>query len=570
MIRRVAIMLLVCGGLGFFLQREQGRGTFDAWERQQLAWIQRVHGPPSPPPPVVLVELRRGDLPFESWPPAPLDYALVFESLVRRQPREVVVQPLLAWPGVESLDAATLAERIALLPRGVLACTLQRGLDGLSDAPGADVPLAVLAQASGDVSKVPEFASLGQVPIDELRAGKALGFTRIEFGEGITAHGGTVAVPLVARRGKDLVPSLVLQALLNWQQAAPTEVGVQLGRRLAIGPSLEVPVDDGGRLKVAARLAPPLRRLDAGALLLDLDRDAKLMTERSAELDILRAMEGALVVLGETGENTPRFPVAGAPDGGWTEAEVIARTLVASLGGFHLHEPPTRWQWAGWAGLVVLGTLLLASPRRWLPVFALGGAAALVLGIALSFIQNQWWIPPVPPLCLWLTASVVALLLPPPRPAASGSAVGSGVMPSARVARAASTAVAPIPPAAAEAPGVPPADSTLAESPEPELEALTRELAVDAVPDARIEGQGTQEGVKPMPEEAVPEKVVPEEMVPEESGVSQEQGQGTRKHETPETPPERSGGPKPSKGGRKGHRSGRGRGPDAGGASSGE
>ena len=111
MIRRFFMFLLICGGLGFFLQREQARGTFDDWERLVLERFQRFQGPVAPVPPVVLVELRRGDLPFESWPPAPLDYALIFESLIRRQPRAVAVQSLLAWPGGEYLDAATVAER---------------------------------------------------------------------------------------------------------------------------------------------------------------------------------------------------------------------------------------------------------------------------------------------------------------------------------------------------------------------------------------------------------------------------------------------------------------------------
>jgi hypothetical protein len=419
MIRRLAILLLVCGGLGFFLQREQSRGTFDAWERLWLAQVRRAEGPRPPAPPVVLIELRRGDLPFESWPPAPLDYALVFESLVRRQPRQVVVQPLLAWPGVEPLDAATLAERIALLPRGVLACTLQRGLDDLPGAPASAVPLPVLPGASGDVSKVPDFAALGQVPIEELRMGKTLGFTRIEFGEGVSVHGDAVALPLLARRGGELVPSLALQALLVWQQAAPGDVMIQLGRRLTLGGSVEIPIDAAGRLRLSARLAPPLNRLDAGTLLIDLERDAKLLAERSAELEILRSLDGALVVLGETGETTPRFQVSGAPEGGWTEAEVLARSLVASLSGFHLREPAPRWLWAGWAVVVFAGAALLGCPRRWVPVFALGGATAMALGFALAFLNGQWWIPPVPPLSLWLAASTVAFILPPPRATAT-------------------------------------------------------------------------------------------------------------------------------------------------------
>lgn len=422
MMQRLAILLLVCGGLGFFVDREQARGSFDPFERGWLAQVRRAQGVPEPAPPVVLVELRQGDLPFESWPPAPLDYALVFESLVRRQPKEVVVQPLLAWPGVEALDAATLAERIALLPRGVLACTLVRGMDGVAASVSRDLPMPFLPAASGDLSRVPDFDALGQVPIDELRGGKPLGFTRIEFGASMVADGAEVGLPMVARRGRDLVPSLTLQALLSWFGVEPGAAVVQLGRRVAISGGVEVPVDAAGRLTVSARLAPPLRRLDAGALLLDVERDAGLMRERPSELATLKSMQGALVVLGETGESTPRFAMPGAPDGGWTEAEVVARALVASLGGYHLREIPLRWQWGIGAAVVAAAACLLACPRRWVVVFGLGGALVLALACALAFLNGQWWVPPVPPIALWGAGVVVAFVLAPARAGASPEA----------------------------------------------------------------------------------------------------------------------------------------------------
>ncbi|MFN0127053.1 MAG: CHASE2 domain-containing protein [Verrucomicrobiales bacterium] len=415
MMRRLAILLLVCGGLGFVLEREQRRGTFDRWERWAVDELQRVFGGQSPAiAPVVLIELRQGDLPFESWPPAPLDYALVFENLVRREPREVVVQPLLAWPGVEALDSATLAERIALLPRGVFACSLQRATDGAVGDPATVLPLSRLTDASGPLAEVPEFSGPGQWPIDELRGGKALGFTRIEFGDGVVAEAGSVRVPLVARRGNELFPSLVLQALLSWHATPPQAVGIQLGRRLVVASGLEVPVDRSGRQRVSTRLAPPLRRLDAGALMVDLERDASLMAERPAELAALQALEGALVVVGETGESTPRFAVGHSPDQHWTEAEVIAQSLAAALTGFHLREPAVAWQWAGWAGVVVLGAALLAVPRQWVAVFMMGGSVALGLSMALAFVWRQWWVPPIPPLALWAGACLIAGLLPPP------------------------------------------------------------------------------------------------------------------------------------------------------------
>ena len=412
MIRRAAMLLLVCGGLAFFLQREEMRGTFDPWHR---AVLERLSGR-APAIPVVIVEMRRGDLPFESWPPAPLDYAPIFESLVRRQPRAVAVDSPLAWPEVAALDAATLAERIALLPRGVLSCTLQRGVIPTPVEAAAPVPLEALPNVRGDVSRVPEFSVVGQVPIEEVRGSKAIGFSRIEFGaEPVAVGESSVRIPLVARRGKEVVPSLLLQALMAWKGRGAAEISIELGRRIVIADDLILPIDGGGWFAVFSRLTPELRRAAAGSLLLDMEQDGKLLKSQPAENEALAAIHGALVVVGETGEGTPRVAVGAGRD--WTETELLAQGLAAALTGHHIREVPRRWQWSIWGATVACALALCACSRRWVMAFGLAGSVVLALSVLTAFLVARWWLPPLPLLTLWAVAVVIALFLAAPGPA---------------------------------------------------------------------------------------------------------------------------------------------------------
>lgn len=424
MIRRLAIALLLCGGLGFFLHREMERGTFDPWHRAILRELQQWQGAP-PAAPVILVELRRGDLPFESWPPAPMDYALIFESLVRREPRAVAVQSLLDWPSVEALDAATLAERIALLPRGVLACALSSSSLTFGDLP---LPLAPLPQVGSGISALPAFTGVGQAPIDDVRGGKATGFTRIEFGENPQAHETEASIPLLAQKDGKVYPSLMLQALLAWEGRGSDDAHITLGREIIISPALRLPIDHAGRFSLAPRLAEPIQRVDAGSLLLDLEKDASLLQSQPEELAALRGLKGALLVLGEAGENTPRFAVGRGVE--WTEAELFAQGLRAALSGQHLREPRPRSQWLVWALAGTGGLLLLFSPRQRLAIFALGGAAAIALGLILAFLYGRWWLPPVPPLALWSAAALAAALLPPAKASEKTPAAEAATPPS--------------------------------------------------------------------------------------------------------------------------------------------
>ncbi len=484
--RRLAILLLVCGGVALFLHREESHGTFDGLHARLLGWLGADRVTASP---VTLVEVGRDDLPFEAWPPAPLDWALLFEKLFSRQPAAVAVQPVLAWPELTAMDESTVAERVTMLPRGVLACTLLPADAVQGAAPALELP--VVGKIEGDLSRVPAFAGVGAAPPVAIAGSKATGFTRFDLQPPPAAVDHMLRLPLLARKDGKVVPSFILQTLAASRGLTPADVTGRLGVELRVGRDLAIPVDEAGRLHVHTRVPVRVPRLTGGDLLLDVDRDAGLLDGGESVTATLKALPGSVVVLGEAGEGAPKHALGG--NRAWTEAEAIATALHACLTGRHVRELPPRWPWGLAGGAVVMSALLLRCARRWVFGFGLAGAAVLVLLAPMLFVLGQWWLPPFVPLALWIAGSTVAFLLPPPVPA-------------------------PVPAPAAEAP--PPAEPPAAEpAPDrPDEPTFDAELLEDPTPASEppaAESAPPDEPPVSEPVDAVPEPDVAPEPAPD-------------------------------------------------------
>jgi CHASE2 domain len=414
MIARSAILVLVCGALGFSLDREGARGTFDPINRRSLEWFQTgCQGRPVSSN-VVLIELRDGDLDiarrtFDHWPLAPLDYALLFECLARRQPEAVAIEPVLAWPELSALDIATLGERVTLLPHGVLACILHQAQDWEDVAPANEAGLPELGAIEGDLAMVPAFSKVLIAPELEVRGPRPLGFSRIDMGESLSRDGTSVLLPMIARRGAAVVPSLVLQALMSWKRVPPDKVKVRTGRDIEVGPQLRLPIDAAGRLRIYTGVPANVRRLEASVLLLDLIEDEKLLHHDAASLNALKSISGAVVVVGDTTAGAPGIAL---PRGlRWSLAEAIAQAIARAQSGQHVREVSPTAQRTVWAAIALLGLLQLRLAGFWIPGVTLGILLGLMAFSLLGFQLAHWWMPPVEPVLMALAAMTVSLLL---------------------------------------------------------------------------------------------------------------------------------------------------------------
>jgi hypothetical protein len=421
MIARITVVLLVCGMLAVLLEREADRGAFESVNRRAVGWLFPAASIPAP---VVLVSLRDGTpdrarAGFDSWPPGPLDFALIFEALARRHPRAVAVESLLDWPRLSPLDASTLAERATLLPRGVFACLLQNepgpqpeaepeagDTGGDSDAGNA---LVSLVHVDGDIGQVPAFTKVLVAPAAEIRGSRSLGFTRIDLGEGPQLDGWNARMPLLARQGDRIFPSLPLQTVMNWQGVKTEDVRVRLGREITLGPGRRIPIDASGAMKFDIRYSPGITSVDAGALLLDESRDAGLLLETAGALEALRSISGAVAVVGDTSSADDEFKL---PRGGaLSQALITAQSIGRVQTGNHVREIPRRIQRWAW-GLIVMMSLVQAclrpAPGSVMTVVVLLGLAATVL---VTFRLTQVWLPPVELFALALAGGFVAALV---------------------------------------------------------------------------------------------------------------------------------------------------------------
>ncbi len=415
---RAAILLIVCGALGFWLDREEERGTFDRVNSATLRWLQANSGPPRKDASVILAEIKDPDLSegaktFDTWPLGCLDYALIAEGLARHRPAGLAIEPVMAWPAAGPLELASLAERLTLIPRTTLAATLQKdgaAPDGDSDLAG----FARLTRVEGDASALPSFGGVLTTPTPDTRGSRPLGFSSIDLGESEAVHGATIFLPLLARRGTTIVPSLLLQSLISWKSAPPEKVVVRLGQEITVD-DLHIPIDHRGRLAVYTGVLAVVPRLEAGSLLLEATPDVQKLAGRAAPDAILKKLSTSLVVLGET-HSAARHLALGSGRS-LTSPEVLAQAIARIQTGWHVHELPRPWQFALWALAALTGLALLHSTRSRILFVWFLGLLALVITALLTFQTNLTWLPLAQPMALLSAACLVALLLT--RPAAA-------------------------------------------------------------------------------------------------------------------------------------------------------
>ncbi|MGI8603022.1 MAG: hypothetical protein ACR2OZ_08480 [Verrucomicrobiales bacterium] len=411
MTARAAILLLVCAAIGYFLHREAERGSFDEVDRAVLNWLQHIVGRETPAANVVLIELRDRDLDsarrtFDTWPPGPLDYALLFEALFRLKPAAVAVEPVLAWPLLSPLDSSTLAERVTLLPRGVLACVLTKVplVSGDSDTPPL---LPQLTRLKGDVAMVPEFAGMLVGPLEELRGMKPIAFSQIDPDSGVLQIGTSISLPMLARKENYVVPSLVMQTLLSLTGTRPDQVNVTLGEEIEITSSLQVRINRTGAYVFDPKFAVPMRRLDASNLLLDPAADEPLMRHEKGSIEALHGIANAVVVLGDTSSAAQ----IATRRGRISLPELMAQALAGIQTGSNVRQIDRRITWGICLVIALCGLAQLRLTKLWIGGVTLALLLTLATATVLAFHVAQLFIPPIEIISVSTAATLVALLL---------------------------------------------------------------------------------------------------------------------------------------------------------------
>lgn len=420
------LLVLLTAGL---LAREEMAGTFERVERGWVAWLLANSPGAITDPEVTFVQIDDSeDRIFEAWPLSPGDYSLLLQNLRNFDPQLVGIAPSLRWEEPGMLYDRLIRE-LEAIPESVLGTEL-----GFLESEGGFIDPALaalfepLADVVGDRSRVPAITTVYDLPQEEVRAGRPLGFTRLGSGtkEGRPVAKQELVVPLLARYGDSVIPGFALRLSMAHLGVPADRVRVSLGRWIRFADR-EIPIDETGAMVVDLGLRSVIPKVNASALLLGADLESVALNPE--ETRALRSMNRNAIIIGVDDPSSRTVALPGLSGTG--EAETISRaelltTAVATIQGRrHVRELEL-------SGRVVLWVLVLAAAAA---LFLLPRKHSLRLGLLflfgfgvfglLMFQLLKIWASPVVPMGTLLVALVAAAATAPESSSSPGEEEGA-------------------------------------------------------------------------------------------------------------------------------------------------
>ena len=407
--RNSFLVLLFGGTLGMFLLREQQRGILEPFDSVHREFLKANSAPGQAPvassaPAVVfgrLDDVDQRNRVFESWPPGQGDWQVILQNLAGYQPKALAIAAPLPFDKAGSgLEAA--AKSIARLITGAPA-SVSAG-DGPQVLPDG---LPVL-RCNGPVSNIPEFKSIRPSAIPAIPG--AGGIDMQPRQQELSVDGDWCRVPLLARLGEKVVPTLALRALLEGSGVPAAEVTVEPGHAITDGKSLRIPIDDAGFFRYFLSLAPEVPAVNADVFVLTREQALANLPPDDPQRSILAALPQSLLWIGQ---DNAAGRVLKLPNGTpVSSAYLTARALAAIQTARFMRPLPPLQQW-----MMPAGTLLFClwlthwrKSRLWPGAFV---AAITLAGISLYFYRrDDLWIPLVPSLAMLTATLILSFLLP--------------------------------------------------------------------------------------------------------------------------------------------------------------
>jgi len=361
-----------------------------------------------------------------------LDYATILAFVAKFQPRSVAFLPTPIFDEnlvLNKTDIAPLKDAAMKLPKLLVASTVSDDGEQAKET----APLAYPAlKVEGDPSSILTFTRTVRHPDPQILANGAPAFRAIESARDLVS-GGVIRIPLVARRGDQVVASLVLAAVAHHAGVPLDQVVVKLddGKpRVRIGEFREVPVAMDGTFLVPARNG-------LGAGMKSVVRDAEGKTREIERLASLTVDE--LAYTGEENDEVakrilanfqPRFDslkenlvligfdrtadrrIATETGETLSETNLIARAIATIQSGRHIHWWPSWGRWLAVALVVALAAILFRLPRgKFLPA-AFVALLAFFAGKVLVFSATLSWTPPFVVMSLFALILGIGLIVP--------------------------------------------------------------------------------------------------------------------------------------------------------------
>lgn len=398
---RLIILTACLTTTGWYLEREQREGRLQrvddlfldflaANAREQLT--RPVEEKDSPVTFVTLKEEERGE--YSAWPPAPLDWQILFKGLQAFEPSVLVIPEPLFW-GTPSPDfVPAVAE--AMLPFTSIVLGVETKLaEGDLTAPafmgGLEDQLPRFLRIDGDTSLVPAFSALITAPDAALRAQSEIALSTA------ISQDKKNALPYALRESSGLMPAVLAQTLARYTGTPYALHRLRLGPGAAayLGDGLFVPLENNAT--ILSDPAPSVPTVNA------LDLMTGTLADGLGEAGRKALGKGRIIVIG-TDSGTPGQP----PSLARMHAQALTRVL--SLPRLQKLAQMPEWITWGIAAAVACWLVLVVQRGRVL----LAGASCLFAALLLSYLAFQsslLWCPPALPMSLITVGMLVGVVL---------------------------------------------------------------------------------------------------------------------------------------------------------------
>lgn len=328
---------------------------------------------------------------FQTNPPAPIDFAVIFTNFQRLGAKKAATAALLAWEKPDPIAFIALEKSMERFDSLVLAVPLSRGSVAEPIPPAfrrASVPFSSIA---GDGGEIP---TVNRIPLPNVVLGRdkpTAGFSVLES-EPATNH-----FPLMARWEDRVVFSFPLLTILQRLNLPPSGMEIRPGEVLKLSPQGPVvPIDRYGRLALPIKQLPAIAEISAEALINGGD---DLFPKTAPDPVILRD------------DRTAAEPATRAFSR-QLSAAIAAIASENGLGPSRAFPRPTQnWEIGILGAAVMLLTILCGSGNfiRHTALLILAGVCCAAQWIALG--TASIWLPGLSVLSAIVTTAIVSLLI---------------------------------------------------------------------------------------------------------------------------------------------------------------
>lgn len=361
-----------------------------------------------------------------------LDFATILGFVAKLNPRSVVFLPTPSFD--ESLvlnqtDVVPLKDAAMQLPKLTVASTISNDGEEAKETRQLNYPALKL---EGDAGTILSFTRTVAYPDAQILENGTPAFRSIESARDLISEK-AIRIPLVAKRGNQLIPSVVLAAVANHAGVALDQISVNLAERapvIRIGEIYSVPIEADGTL-----LLPPYSGISQS--MKSTTRDASGEVKETYHFTTLTVDELAytggkedevakrilasfqskfeslkdnLVVIGF--DRTADRRLTTAKGEVLSETTALARAMAVIQSGRYIHTWPSWARWASVVAVVVLASILFKLPRKkFLPLCFV---AALIFFTAhvMIFSATLFWTPPFVMMSLFGLMMLLGVVIP--------------------------------------------------------------------------------------------------------------------------------------------------------------